>query len=60
MLLGVFGLLLAQEPGNRFYAMGAAAAIALGIDNKVTMFINAAPFVAALAVCFCSKLHEYC
>lgn len=50
MLLGVFGLLLAQEPGNRFYAMGAAAAIALGIDNKVTMFINAAPFVAALAV----------
>jgi len=50
MLLGVFGLLLAQEPANRFYALGVAAAFALGINNKPTMFINAAPFVLGLAV----------
>jgi hypothetical protein len=50
MLFGVFGLLLAQEPGNRLYALGAAAAIALGVDNKVTMFINAATFIVALGI----------
>jgi hypothetical protein len=50
MLLAVFGLLLAREPGNRFYAGGVAAAFALGVNNKATMFIYAAPFAPALAL----------
>jgi hypothetical protein len=50
VLFCAFGLLLAREPTNRFYALGAAAAIALGIDNKVTMFINGAAFIVALGI----------
>jgi hypothetical protein len=50
LLLAVFGLLLAREPGNRFYAGGVAAAFALGVNNKLTMFIYAAPFAAALGI----------
>jgi hypothetical protein len=50
LLLAVFALLLAREPGNRFYAAGVAAAFALGVNNKPTMFIYAAPFAAALGL----------
>jgi 4-amino-4-deoxy-L-arabinose transferase-like glycosyltransferase len=50
MLLVVFGLLLIQEPKNSFYAAGAGAALALGVNNKPTMFLYAAPWVAALAL----------
>ena len=49
-LLVVFGLLLIQEPKNYFYAAGIGAALALGVNNKVTMFIYAAPFMVALAL----------
>ena len=49
-LLAVFGLLLVQEPKNYFYGAGAAAALTLGVNNKATMFIYAAPFAAALGL----------
>ena len=50
MLLAVFGLLLTQEPKNYLYAAGAGGALALGIANKPTMFIYAAPFVPVIAL----------
>jgi len=49
-LLVVFGLLLVQEPGNYFYAAGVGAALALGVNNKPTMFIYAVPFAGALGL----------
>ena len=48
LLLAAFCLLVAREPGNRFYIAAVAAAFALGVANKPTMFIYAAPFLAAL------------
>lgn len=50
MALAVFGLLLAQTPRNYFYAAGVAGAFALGVNNKATMFLYAAPFGLALAL----------
>jgi len=49
-LLVVFGLLLVQEPGNYFYAAGVGTALALGVNNKPTMFIYAVPFAGALGL----------
>jgi hypothetical protein len=50
MLLLTFGALLIQSPRHYFYAAGVAAAFALGVNNKATIFIYAAPFALALAL----------
>jgi len=48
ILLVLFGALLIQSPKQQLYAWGVAAAFALGVNNKATMCLYAAPFVLAL------------
>ena len=48
ILLVLFGALLVQSPKQLLYAGGVAAAFALGVNNKATMCLYAAPFALAL------------